>query len=665
MAASRFVLLLTLLAVTALASAVLTVVVGIRRTSERLLAMVVCGHLLTLAPVYALAVGSRLSFSSVTWGTLGADIALLAALTSPRLRAEIIAELGHAARQLGRDIRRLVAPRRYVTAGGVIVLGVVALTAWLILTCYFAPSFRAYDAPWYHEPITGFTIQEGGLQMPPLPRRLFFVEGNLRGSELMSAWLVLVTGSRALIELPSVLGLAMLWLATYRLGRVLGAERRRALGWATVVILTPGLISYAQSTYVDLHACALLTVAACFALARPVSAGHALLAVTAASLAACIKLYAVPPGVCLALVALVRVYAAKVDAPSLGFRVVAYAMAVSAAAIALVVPLRNAVVYGNPLYPISVTLPLLGRVLPGPLVNPARDFEMTPRWDELIGLIFQPLAPYHTNFSHYIEVHLPIESGPAFNYGYAMPTVGLALALVALAQVAANALRTHAAGTHTRRARTRLISVAIVLLAASSFCVAFPATRLARYFGFVLACTGAVAATALSGRTVRRAGNLVLAGAIGLQLAVLLRQDPPILYSPAEIRALAALSPSERELAPQYGAFALAPAARFRDRVLAGGTTIAFGDDVREPAPLWNSSFSNRLEYLAGDDDPTEAADARGITLLACTVGSARCTAVMQRSDAWEFVGPLYPEIISGRGLVFSRCRGACRSRPE
>jgi hypothetical protein len=662
MSFSGLFLLLGVLGVTALTSAAVTLRLGVRHASERLLAAVVVGHLFILAPVYALGAVSALTSASAAVGTLAVSVLALVVVRSGRSIAQVVAEVAQASRQVRVDLTRLIAPvPGRVHLAGVFVFGVAGLIVWLTLTCYFAPSFRGYDAPWYHEPIIGFAVQERGLHVAMLPHRLFYVASLPRGSEFMSAWLVLITGSRALIELPSVVGFATLWLATYCLARVLGAWKYRALGWATVVVLTPGLLAYAQSTYVDLHACAMLTAAACFALTRPVSGG-ALLALVAACLAVSMKLYALGPGAFLVGIAVLRAHRAEggivLRSPA------AAALVLGAAGVALATPLRNAAVFGNPLYPVSITVPFIGRPLPGQIDTTLRDLEMTPPWGELLRLIFQPLASYETVFAHYVEVHLPIEAAPAFNYGYALPTFGLALAAVALGQFAWDSMRAKTSGTgrtqlrRTRLARARLASAAVVMLALAAFFFAFPITRLARYLGFVLACTAALAATALVARRVRSTGDALLVSAAILQLLVASAQSPRLLYSPAEIWQLVHMPRSERELARAYGAFASSDAARFRDRELAEGTIVLFGDDVLEPGPLWNRFMSNRVEYLPGDGDPTEAADRRGATLVACTRGSRRCAVVEQRSDAWTLVGELYPAIISQECLVFRRRTG-------
>lgn len=655
-----FLLLVALLSATVFASAAVTLRLGVQHASERLLAIAVLGHLFILAPVYALGALSALTPASAALGTLAVDATAVLVVGSGRSMGQVLTEVAQTLRQLRLDLIRFISPAAgRVQPAGALVLGMGGLIAWLALSCYFAPSFRGYDAPWYHEPITAFAIQERGLHVPALSERLAYVAGFPRGSELMSAWLVLISGSRALIELPSVVGFAVLWLATYRLARVLGAWTYRAVGWATVVVLTPGLLAYVQSTYVDLHASAMLAAAACFAITRFLPGG-ALLAIVAASLAASMKLYALGPGAVLAGMAMLRVLRAQgvaaLRSPS------AAVVVVGAVGVALATPLRNAVVFGNPLYPISITVPFVGHVLPGPIVTTSRDLEMTPPWQELLQLVFQAPAKYATDFAHYVEVHMPIEAAPAFNYGYAMPVLGFALAMVALVQLARNALRAKAheavGSDRATRALVRFASVAVIVLAVAAFFLLFPISRLARYCGFVFACTGALAATAFDGRRVRRAGDTLLVVALVAQVLLVSTQTPRLIHSPAELWQLARMPRSERELAYEHGAFASPDAARFRDQVLVAGTVVLFGDDVLEPGPLWNSSMSNRVEYLAGDADPTAAADHHRATLFACTRGSHRCAALEQRPEEWTLVGELYPQIISGEAVVFQRHRG-------
>ena len=660
MTIAGFLLLVALLGATALASAAVTLRLGVQQASERLLAIAVLGHLFILVPVYALGALSALTPAGAVLGTFAVNAAALLVVGRGRPIARVLAEIAQALHQLRVDFVRFIGPvPSRAHPAGVVLIGMAGLIAWLTLSCYFAPSFRGYDAPWYHEPITAFAIQERGLHVPALPQRLSYVAGLPRGSELMSAWLVLISGSRALIELPSVAGFAVLWLATYRLARVLGAWKYRAVGWATVVVLTPGLLAYAQSTYVDLHACAMLAAAACFALTRFMPGG-ALLAIVAAGLAASMKLYALGPGAALAGTALLQVFRAEgmtaLRSPA------AALVVVGAAGVALATPLRNAVVFGNPLYPISITLPFVGHVLPGPIVTTSRDLEMTPPWQELLQLVFQLPAKYATGFAHYVEIHMPVEAAPAFNYGYAMPVLGFGLAMVAFGQLARNALRTKAhradRSIRTMVALGRFASAAALLLAVGAFFFLFPVSRLARYLGFVFACAGALAATALVGRQMRRAGDILLVVALVAQVLLVTVQTPSLLHSPAELWQLARMPRSDRELAHKHGAFASPSAARFRDQVLAAGTVVLFGDDVLEPGPLWNSSMTNRVEYLTGDADPTETADRRRATLIACTRGSHRCTALEQQRDAWTPVGELYPAIISGEAVVFQRHKG-------
>ena len=657
------VLLLGLSILTACAALTVTLQLRVRRTSERLLGVYLLGQLFVLAPVYALGALSSLTSLSASLGTLAIDVIALAIVARSRTIAGSAALFADVWRALRADLAWYFSPSSGgMRLPGVLLAGMTGLVGWLTITCYFAPSFRGYDAPWYHEPITAFAIQEHGLHIPQLAPRLFYVASLARGSELLSAWLVLLSGSRCLIELPSVLGFGALLLGTYRLARVLGAGRERAVGWATVVVLTPGLLAYAQSTYVDLHACALLTATACFALTRPASVGSALLAAVGACLAISVKLYALGPAIFFACIAVLRLWRAKKSIElHIGTTVSAAALIFAAMCVALATPIRNAFVFGNPLYPVSVTVPFLHRILPGPITTATRDLEMTPPTGELLRLIFQPVFKYQTEFAHYVEAHLPMEAAPAFNYGYAMPVFGLGLAVLALGGLALEAVHAGMSGAGRHRSRRsrlvlmRLAFAAAVLSGVVVFFLVFPVTRLARYLGFVLACTGALAATAFQSRNLRRAGDMLLVGAIFTQLLLIAAQDPRLIYSPQEIWQLARMPPADRELARAYGAFASAEAVRFRDQALASGTVVLFGEDVLELGPLWNSTISNRLEFLAGDGDPTVAADARGATLVACTRLSNRCLALAERTDAWIQVGELYPKIISLECLVFRR----------
>ena len=677
MMVTGMVLLLASLAAVCATSIALALKLGIKGSSERLLAALVLGHLLILTPVYALSALSALTRASAVVGVIAACLAVMPLIHrgrgmsglarglgarergTRRLRTK---EFGVALRDLREDLYRLIAPsRRGSRLSAVLVIGISLLIAWQAVTCYYAPSFRAYDAPWYHEPIIAFTVQERGLNVPPLPDRLLYVASLARGSELVSAWLVLVTGSRALIELPSVLGFAMLWLSAYRLGRIMSATRQRALGWASVVVLTPGLLAYTQSTYVDLHVAALLTSGTCFALAHPSTVARTLLALVAAGLAVAMKLYAIGPGAALSAIVLLRAWHNRRNLPvgrrqALG----GFAALVAAAGIALATPIRNAVVFGNPLYPVVLKLPLIGP-LPGSIVPGERDLFMSPHLADLLALIFQRSAAYVAPFPHTIEVNEPMEAAPTFNYGYAMPTIGLALAAWACVVLAGRCLRSlHAGFSAGPRWRTRAscakVGLAVgLLLSVASFFLLFPITRLARYLGFVLASTGAIAASALSRGRQRALGDALLVAALFLQVALVAGQSPLLLYTPREIVQLAALPPASRELALPFGAFATVEAAQIHDTTLVAGSLVLFGDDVWEPAPLWNSTMSNRVVYLPGADDPTVGADRLGARLLACTRGSPRCTIVAQRSDAWELVGPLYPSIITGECLLFLR----------
>ena len=71
-----------------------------------------------------------------------------------------------------------------------------ALILWTAISSYYAPSWRQWDALWYHEPIVAFTIQNHGFAMVDLPRDgLQKINGYPRLCEMTQLWFVIFTDS--------------------------------------------------------------------------------------------------------------------------------------------------------------------------------------------------------------------------------------------------------------------------------------------------------------------------------------------------------------------------------------------------------------------------------------------------------------------------------------
>ena len=169
MSTSNLVVLLGLVCVTGAASWASATRLGFRPLSERLLAAFVLGNLLVLAPVFALAAVSMLTPANTVLATLVVGVlALVAAGLGGQTGRHLVGALP-ATNQFTWARARLARGATDCTLLVVApLIGMLGLVGWLVATSYFAPSFRAYDAPWYHEPITAFAIQERGLHVPPL-----------------------------------------------------------------------------------------------------------------------------------------------------------------------------------------------------------------------------------------------------------------------------------------------------------------------------------------------------------------------------------------------------------------------------------------------------------------------------------------------------------------
>src|SRR5262249_30432341 len=70
--------------------------------------------------------------------------------------------------------------------------GVLLYTIWL---CWLTPAV-GWDALWYHEPITGYAIQNHGFKIVSLPAALEYINGFPRLCEMMNLWFAFFTDRR-------------------------------------------------------------------------------------------------------------------------------------------------------------------------------------------------------------------------------------------------------------------------------------------------------------------------------------------------------------------------------------------------------------------------------------------------------------------------------------
>jgi hypothetical protein len=225
------------------------------------------------------------------------------------------------------------------------------------------------DALTYHFPAAVQWLGTGRLS---LYEAWYFNPANtysaLAGSTWV-AWYIAPIGNDALARFIQFPALALVFLATLRLGRALGAQTSVAAMMALALVLSQALIRQAMIEKDDLY------VAACFAAAAAAFAPERLRdRLGPWRLGAAVGLMAATKYT--ALMALPVLFLG-VDAPvRAGWKVRHYVAALGVAA-ALAGPwyLRNAIVTGNPLYPMDVRL--LGRRILAGLFASARAAELT------------------------------------------------------------------------------------------------------------------------------------------------------------------------------------------------------------------------------------------------------------------------------------------------
>ena len=200
-------------------------------------------------------------------------------------------------------IREAGRARSFVFLG---LLASAILIVWSGITSYYVPSWRQWDALWYHEPIIAFTIQNHGFSMVSLPADgLQKINGYPRFCEMTQLWFVIFT-DRRLIEIANTFLAPLLMLVTYLLARRGSSDRVGSMGWAAVILIMPGTSIILQSTYVDLHTAIFVLAAAHFCIRDPLRIRDVWLAAGCLAMAIGAKILALPPVVALTVVLLLR-----------------------------------------------------------------------------------------------------------------------------------------------------------------------------------------------------------------------------------------------------------------------------------------------------------------------------------------------------------------------
>lgn len=333
-----------------------------RSTSHRLLVAGIVALGVLYAVLQALGYASVLTalVLGLTVPAVSAVLAGLAARSLPfaELRAVLRAERDSAWRLLAElrarpDVLLLLVPAALLLIGEQLAR-VWALRSW------------AWDAVWYHHPMTSYAIQDASLVMRDA-QDAHHIEGYPNGVELIGVWLDIFPRSDALedaIQLPFVpVGVLLVYVWCRRVG----ARRATALGLASGWLLLPPVFLLLATGYNDV-ACGVLFACGVFFLSDELRARSRVLAILALSLYLASKYSAVFH---IALLAPWLVAAALTElwqARGRRLRVLG-SIALGLLPVVLIgLPnyLDNFIAHGNPMWPAALKVPLLDVVLPGP-----------------------------------------------------------------------------------------------------------------------------------------------------------------------------------------------------------------------------------------------------------------------------------------------------------
>ncbi len=284
------------------------------------------------------------------------------------------------------------------------------VVAYETFASYWLPSWRGWDALWYHEPIVGWAIQTHSLQVIDLPllNGVQKLNGYPKVAEMTALWFTIFT-DRRLIDLQSCLVGLLMILSMYALARRVSEDKVTSMGWGAAMLLMPATTQELQSLYIDNNFAWVTLATLLFATPPVMRMRHAVICALSATLLVGTK----PQGLILApiilVIALIRLLASK----QYGWRPV---FAVSAFATVLVggmaasVYLRNYLVFHNPFWPdLKLDIPKYNIHWPGifepnePGMGSKDGLDLNLPWSQFFKDAYS--ASYSWTRWHYHKIH--------------------------------------------------------------------------------------------------------------------------------------------------------------------------------------------------------------------------------------------------------------------
>jgi hypothetical protein len=638
----RGLLLSTVLNVLAVGAAL---AVGLRAKlagrAELALATIMTWNFLVMCPVYALGFTSRL------------DARTLALVSAPWFAALGLARLPFDAVVVTARAKSLVA---------IGVLFTLVMLAWTLGCAYLTPSWKQWDALWYHEPMIGFAIQNHGFAIVDLPTgHAQKINAYPRLCEMTQLWFAIFM-DRRVIDMVGHVAAPALGLSVYVMARRYTRDAVLAIALGCVLILTPACWRLLGSIYVDAYNAAFVLAAAHFATRLERRLRDAMLATMCLTLAVGSKAMALVPVGTLSLIAIARLLRLARRRPfaTLGTIVIGLALIGGMAGSIYV---RNWVHFGNPFWPdLKYDNDKWGIHWPGIQEFDQREpgalrFDMNISFSDLLQALYS--IPYTGAQSPYNQM---------YEYGIGVVWVVFPIAVIACAALCFALVR-DLFGLLLRvpewRAAPETRNIAPLVVTLAAMVRYSPALWGARYQLAAMGLTLVLVAWAAGRRGFGAFGQEVAGALVAMAFVSFFWMTPRSWLWWSEAASYAKIPFPAREVTPASeisptlpewnGSPVTKAAGLAREKELAPGALLVFPDNYGiYMALFWNNEFSNRVVYVRESDDFLGQAMKTPAVWAYCATGDPLCGVLSAADSGWAPVGPLDVE---NRGTVFRRTR--------
>ena len=618
-----------------------------------------CGHaetavaagilwiVIVMVPVYVLGLTSHLTRGWLAAASVACSLATLAAaLTIPSPRSGRVRAVGREAVAL--VWLPLVGLREAFRARSLVLVGLVlggGLVGWTAVCAYYAPSWGQWDALWYHEPITAFTLQNHGFDVVPLPNDgLQKINGYPRLGEMTQLWFVIFT-DRRLIEIANPVLAPLYMLVVYVLARRHTEDVVAPMGWAAVALIAPVASRLLQTSYVDIEVAIFVLAAMHFCTRAPFRVRDAWLGVGCMSLALAAKVLAIVPVAVFAVIALGRLVSAHGRARPRATILTIVLGALAMTAVGAVTYWRNWIHFHNPLWPdFDYDNERLGIHWRGTVaaLDPSPEF--------LTLLENMGSVPYSRHMGHATQ---------QYEYGFGATWFLFPMAVVSTLTVWAAAAR-HVVGRLFAIVEWRMsdatrsalyVSIALV----GSVWLAPTPVWGARYFIAQFVMLGLMVAWAGGRPGFQRLQEGAVAVAVLTAIVAFFWQTPRWWYTPSELEKLVSIPYPAREVTPAAAIspdLGLASASAItsdvglaREREVRRRDVVAFGDaDGNFIALFWNNRYDNRVVYAPSGEGFLARVDQADAMWLFCAFGDPMYAQLKKPGSGWIEVGTLNVE---------------------